>query len=816
MHSFIRIIVALTGALLIFAIGAAANAAKADPETSIAADERFIDRASEDVDAGKSVDVAKLESDLRAIRKRSRAALSPIVAEIRSLERDRDQMGPAPAADAPPEDAALAARRKEIGGELAKRQAERTRLQANMDDAATVLSDLSRRRIALLYQSLGARSPSAADPALWSEAATGLATVNARAATYVSSWAERQRGKGPYGLALSLGALAASIAVSFLMVGPAHRVMKQRLERRLEKFEPTPSRRAALAGATMIARLLPGVIGGALVIAAARAVGFLPSDRLDLALSLWMALLAILVVEGLVSGLFSPAAPGWRIAPIDAAKGRAAGALFVAIVAAFALRVFAAQAGGAAGAPALERLAQAVTAVAIGILLVFLCQKQLWRRPVGPEGEARAEDAHPFWTAARRAGRWFGAAIAAAALIGYVRLADFAASRFYYVVLALALAWALRAALRELASWASRKLNQNGAAADDDQNSILQFWLGLAIDALLFCALLPLFLVLAGISAARVGDFAAQAFFGFKIGAITISFAQIIIAVALFFAGLTTTRLVQAGLSRGPFAHSRLDVGVQNSLTTLVGYVGLGVAALIGVTALGVNLSNLAIIAGALSVGVGFGLQSVVSNFVSGLILLFERPIKVGDWVVTQSGEGTVKKISVRSTEIETFERSSIIVPNSELISQTVTNWTHRDKLGRVTIAVGVAYGSDAEAVRDILLKCANDHADVLRFPEPFVVWTDFGASSLDFELRAFVGDIGKGLNVKTALRFAIYKAFADAGIEIPFPQQDVYIRSLPEAGSRARPSTHGAGAKKTNAIPEREPEEAGEIAPDD
>ena len=145
-------------------------------------------------------------------------------------------------------------------------------------------------------------------------------------------------------------------------------------------------------------------------------------------------------------------------------------------------------------------------------------------------------------------------------------------------------------------------------------------------------------------------------------------------------------------------ARGRVDVGVRNSIRTVVGYAGVALAALIGVSAAGIDLSNLALIAGGLSLGIGFGLQNVVSNFVSGLILLAERPFKVGDWIVAGPVSGTVKKISVRATEIETFQRQTVILPNSELINSAVANWTHRNKLGRVDIAVNVAYGSDVEA----------------------------------------------------------------------------------------------------------------------
>ena len=237
------------------------------------------------------------------------------------------------------------------------------------------------------------------------------------------------------------------------------------------------------------------------------------------------------------------------------------------------------------------------------------------------------------------------------------------------------------------------------------------------------------------------------------------------------------TRFLQRTLDVRLFEKSGADIGFRNSFRTLLGYLGLIIAIFAAIGVIGLDLSNLAIIAGALSVGIGFGLQSIVNNFVSGLILLFERPVKVGDWVVTQSGEGVVKQISVRSTEIETFDRASIIVPNSELISSSVTNWTHKNKIGRVVIPVGVAYDSDAKHVREILIKTALAHPRVLKSPEPFVYFREFGASSLDLDLRVFIQNVSEGSLVKNDLRFEILDAFRAENIDIPFPQQDVNLK---------------------------------------
>ena len=195
-------------------------------------------------------------------------------------------------------------------------------------------------------------------------------------------------------------------------------------------------------------------------------------------------------------------------------------------------------------------------------------------------------------------------------------------------------------------------------------------------------------------------------------------------------------------------------------------------------------MQNLAIIAGALSVGIGFGLQNIVNNFVSGLILLFERPIRRGDWIVAGNTEGFVKSINIRSTQIETFDHADVIVPNSELISQQVTNWMLADRYGRVVVPVGVSYDADPEQVRDILLGIAEAHPLVLKnhhtLPGPNVLFRQFGESSLDFELRFFITQVDQRLSTISQINFEIFRAFRREGIEIPFPQRDLHLRSWP------------------------------------
>src|SRR6478672_5976593 len=288
--------------------------------------------------------------------------------------------------------------------------------------------------------------------------------------------------------------------------------------------------------------------------------------------------------------------------------------------------------------------------------------------------------------------------------------------------------------------------------------------------ALIICAL-PFLMLQWGYSGADIRDGFKSAFFGIEVGQFRISLARILLGIVLFIALLFATRLLQRWLREKALQQTRMDPGVVNSIDTVAGYVGTGLAALVAVSYAGLDITNLAIVAGALSVGIGFGLQSIVNNFVSGLILLIERPIKVGDRIVVGDQQGLVRRISVRATEIETFDRASLIVPNSELITGRVLNWTHRDSLVAVSVKVGVSYAADPQQVIGILRKCAEEHPDVLRFPEPSAVFEEFADSALMFNLRISLPDISKAVGVQSDLRSAIFKALRAADIEIPYNQ---------------------------------------------
>ncbi|MGG6893781.1 mechanosensitive ion channel domain-containing protein [Rhizobium sp. BR 315] len=309
---------------------------------------------------------------------------------------------------------------------------------------------------------------------------------------------------------------------------------------------------------------------------------------------------------------------------------------------------------------------------------------------------------------------------------------------------------------------------------------------GLATYSVALLTGIPLILLSWGFHVQDLELIAYRLFTEIRIGNISISLLGIFVGILLFAGGYLLTRWFQRWLDSNVMARGQVDLGVRNSVKTGIGYLGIAVAAIISISAAGINLSSLALVASALSVGIGFGLQNIVSNFVSGLILLVERPFKVGDWIVSGTSEGIVKRISVRATEIETFRKQSIIVPNSELINASVGNWTHRNRLARSEIPVSVSFDSDPRKVMEILLELVRGVPKILRNPEPHVEFLRFGPSSLDFEMRFYLSDLSDGMEIRNNLRIEILKRFREEGISIPYPHQELHIVRGGARGQRA------------------------------
>ncbi|MEM8895187.1 MAG: mechanosensitive ion channel domain-containing protein [Bacteroidota bacterium] len=265
----------------------------------------------------------------------------------------------------------------------------------------------------------------------------------------------------------------------------------------------------------------------------------------------------------------------------------------------------------------------------------------------------------------------------------------------------------------------------------------------------------------------------------FTLGESSISLGTIIYFIIsfwlLFFLSARARRLLTTRL----LTRANIEVGLRETIGSGTRLFIVIIGSIIIIQSAGIDLSALSLLAGALGVGIGFGLQNITDNSISGLIILFEKPIKVGDRIEVGNVNGDVLNISVRATTILTNDNISIIVPNSEFISKQVINWSHNDRNIRFRIPVGVSYNEDPEKIKEILLSVANDNKDVLTKPGPMVLFNGFGDSSLDFELAVWTSKfIDRPRILKSDLYFEIFKRFADADVEIPFPQRDIHIRS--------------------------------------
>ena len=278
----------------------------------------------------------------------------------------------------------------------------------------------------------------------------------------------------------------------------------------------------------------------------------------------------------------------------------------------------------------------------------------------------------------------------------------------------------------------------------------------------------------------------------FEINKTAVTPSSIFMFVIFIAAFALTSRLLQRVLRAHLFSRMRIDEGMQYTLTRIIHYLVMIIGAVVAFQFIGIDLTGLAVIVGFLSVGIGFGLQNITSNFVAGVILLLERPIKVGDRIMVGNQEGDVVEINMRSTTIRTLNNIAVIVPNSEFVSSKLENWSYGDETVRVDVNVGVSYESDLETVIRSLREVAAEHPEVLKKPAPDVLHTGFGDSAWNMRLRIWLEDSQRHLEVHSEINCAIVRKFQQNGIEIPFPQRDLHVRSplplpiMPEAQFRS------------------------------
>ena len=682
-----------------------------------------------------------------------------------------EQLGPKPKEGQPAESADVLRERGEREAAVAEIDETQRLARGLLLQTEQLTDQISARRRGAFTRALFERNASLVSPDLWSRVAADLPR-DLRAIRFalddaVSRFASNAT--GPRLLILGL-ALGVSLALYFGRRNIAPRFG----HREATVTDPPPRRKLMAAWRVVLLGTVPAVLGSYVVYAALDATGLVPARLASVANAILLGLAFVAFVESMTDGLLAPGKPSWRVVSMSDLGATRATALAVGLAAVVSVaKVVDALNTSIAAALPVTIATRGVFAVAAALVLAeglrrFAVTETNEEACLGPYIPAETGG---LGGPMRMLGWVAVAAVVLSGLGGYVAFSAFMVDQLVWIatvaavlVLGAASADAFIGGTLKDDTRLATALQANTGLRRRSLNQIAVLGTGL-MRAMLYAAALLLVLAPWGLDSTDLLSSVRAAFFGFRVGEVTISFSTIALAVAIFAGGFLITRAVQRWLESTFLPATELDAGLRNSISTVAGYVGFIVAIAASFSYLGLSLDKIAIVAGALSVGIGFGLQSIINNFVSGLILLWERPIRVGDLVVVSDNEGYVRRISVRATEIQTFDRSTTIIPNSNLISGVVKNRVRGDRTGRVTIQVSVPRNQDPHHAADVIAACARRHADVMRSPEPRVLFKKIGDASLDFELFAYVTDVNLQGGVQSDLNFAVFRALSEAGL---------------------------------------------------
>jgi small-conductance mechanosensitive channel len=751
-------------------------------------------RAENLIEAGtaSTAFLSNLRSTLASWRARFLAAQDANGDRIATIQAQIDALGPPPA-EGESEPEAISERRATLSEQLSQAQVPRLRATEAFNRADGLIAEVDAILADRQARALFERDPAPVNPLNWPPALVALADLAVAVEVEIRDQIALQTGAGD--TIWERGPLAAVLFLLGVLLLSRSRFIVGRWTDRLQLQVATRRGRGALAFVLSLLQVILPIVGLLMLGGALIYLGIFGLTGQALLEGVIGATVAIYVALWLAGRLF-PANPELQAAFGVGPELRAPLHRAVLLVGVFLGLGTVAEAIATQDIVPLAARGVFVLPVYLGMAFSFLRLAQLLRRHRLSVAEAADEGDSESSFAMRtlaifgllvRLVAWVGPALAA---IGYLNLAEALMTPMAQMMALLGILVALQSPIRDVYALLSKKTHDEAAQA----------LLPVLINLLLVFGVAPLVLLIWGVRPERLSEIISRFFAGFQLGDTRITPAIVLAVIAVFAIGMIATRLLQGAMRSTVLPRTKLDVGARNAVVSGLGYVGIALAAVIAITTAGIDLTALGVVLGALSVGIGFGLQNVVNNFVSGIILLIERPISEGDWIEVGANMGIVKAISVRSTTIETFDKTDVIVPNGDLIAGTVTNWTRGNTIGRAVVTVGVAYGTDTRRVEGILYEIARAHPDVAYYPEPGVDFLGFGADSLEFRIRMILRDVNNLLAVKNEVHHQIAERFAAEGIEIPFAQRDLWLRN-PEAlqtGRAAPPDDGGQPALVT------------------
>ncbi|MGS4944483.1 DUF3772 domain-containing protein [Meridianimarinicoccus sp. RP-17] len=731
-------------------------------------------------DLANDATLERLRAQVADYRDRFLAAENANRGQIDRLQRQLDSLGPAPAeGETEPEE--VAERRATLTAEIAAQRAPAVRASEAFVEADALVREIDGQLRARQTRQILERSPLPVNPLNWEEPLDEIRRTVLRVPEEVLS----RLGNADTRTEIigNLPSAALSLILGVLMVFRS-RAWAAGIARRVNAVK-APIPRKLLRLVIVIAELALPWIGLTLLVAALQLTGIFGPTGSSVLLAVVAFGFAMIAGTWLVNQLF-PREQGsespLRLAQVYLGKARRMSYLLVLTLSLFQ------------GLTVLDQRLQldALTIAYLGYILSLLTAYALfrisrfYRRSVGhAEGQSERAFADAVVTVLAVIGMLASVLSVIVGLAGYVELAG----RVIYPAAGTFLLFGFLALVQRAFGDFYGALSRQAAVKDASDEEPAEGLIPTLFGVLLILASLPALALMWGARVTDLTELWSTLRGGFQLGEVRISPTEFLTFLLIFLIGYMVTRLVQGGLRNTILPKTKMDIGARTAIVSGVGYIGIFLAAIIAITTAGINLSAFAIFASALAVGIGFGLQTIVQNFVSGIILLIERPVAEGDWIEVGGIMGIVKSISVRATKIETFDRTSVIVPNADLVSGVVTNWTRGSAMGRVIVTVGVSYGTDTRKVEKILTEIANAHPMVMISPPPAVIFAGFGADSLDFEIRAIIRDVNFLLGVKSDLNHEVARRFTEEGIEIPFAQRDIWLRN-PEALAPRAPAT--------------------------
>ncbi|WP_411852726.1 DUF3772 domain-containing protein [Stenotrophomonas sp. LGBM10] len=772
--------------------------AEADPIAQLAQADKDLKQIQASLDDGDTLDTLKTLSDRAlAVQRDAKAARDALDPQLKQVEGRLAQLGEVPEGATEARD--IAQQRKAMTQQRADIASAIARANLLADNAKQLSADIEKMRVTQFSEELARKVNSPLSPSLWRQFATHVpADIHRLVLLYRQGENTARKAIAEHGWGAPLTGLVLALVMFFPL-----RLWLRALGRRYAASERAPDGRLRRSGLAVwllaVGTLLPG-FAAVVLVASLDSIGAIPPRLQQLALHFQVATFVAAFITALSACLLVPKRPSWRLLALDdSAAWRlrkyawgAAGLTFIGIL---LVEINRASRTSEITTVAVDGLV-AITYMGL-IIAILVSLARLHRRQAAEaaakleaqdsdgkakaDGKAKGVPRRSGWIVlARVAGHVVVAAAVIATLLGYLNFALFVAQQLVWGAVVLLAASLLLKFADDLATTALSPSSRVG------QSIVLTTGLSEArIEqaGVLLSAVLRIGVILLAVLALAVPFGNLNAFYGgldtlsggLKIGETTLKPSSVVYALLVFLVVWAVMQAFQRWLTETYLPKTELDAGARNSISTVTRYLGIIAAVLWGLTALGIGFEKLALVVSALSVGIGFGLQAITQNFVSGLILLAERPVKIGDWVKLGDQEGDIKRISVRSTEIQVGDKSTLIVPNSELITKTIRNMTMGNAQGRIQIQFSVPLSTDVAAVRQILLDAYAAHVAVLADPAPSVFIDSIANGQIAINSFAYVSGPRAVYGVRSDLYFNMLQSFAAAGIALSSPT-DIHL----------------------------------------